>query len=108
VHGVKLSRIENDVRVKADVSLLSNPQYAPASFEGRIAIAAFAHRRESREMPVRAGSWLVPMDQPLANVALHILEPMRPIPPCAGAISTASSSSANTPTPASPSNSRAT
>ncbi len=78
VHGVKLSRIENDVRVKADVSLLSNPQYAPASFEGRIAIAAFAHRRESREMPVRAGSWLVPMDQPLANVALHILEPDAP------------------------------
>ena len=78
VHGIAMRRIERDVRVKTEVSLLANPQYATASFEGRVAISAFTHRREAREMPVRAGSWLVPMDQPLANVALHILEPDAP------------------------------
>ena len=78
VHGVTLRRIEHDARLRADVSQLSNPKYATTSFEGRIAITAFTHHRESREMPVRAGSWLVPMDQPLANVALHILEPDAP------------------------------
>jgi hypothetical protein len=78
VHGVTMRRIEHDARIKTEVSLLASPQYATASFEGRIAISAFTHRREAREMPVRAGSWLVPMDQPLANVALHILEPDAP------------------------------
>ncbi|MCC6560182.1 MAG: M14 family metallopeptidase [Xanthomonadales bacterium] len=78
IHGVKLSRVAQGARVSAEVSLLSNPQYAPASFEGRIALSAFTHARERREMPVPAGSWLVPMDQPLANIALHILEPDAP------------------------------
>ncbi len=78
LHGVRLERVERDARIKADVSLLASPQYATASFEGRVAITAFTHRREAREMPVRAGNWLVPMDQPLANVALHILEPDAP------------------------------
>lgn len=78
VHGVRLQRIAHDARVPAEVSLVSKPQFAPASFEGRVAITGFEHRREMREMPLRAGDWLVPMDQPLANVALHILEPDAP------------------------------
>lgn len=78
LHGVRLLRIDHDVRVSADVSRLSNPQYATASFEGRVAIATFAHARERREMPLRAGDWLVPMNQPLANIALHVLEPDAP------------------------------
>ena len=78
VHGVRLQRIGQDRRVNAEVSLLSKPQFATASFEGRVAVTAFEHRRETREMPLRSGDWLVPMDQPLANVALHVLEPDAP------------------------------
>lgn len=77
-HGVALRRIERDAAIRADLSLLAKPKFAPSSFEGRVAIQAFEHRRDSREMPVRAGDWLVPLDQPLANVALHILEPDAP------------------------------
>lgn len=77
-HGVALRRVEHDGRIRVDVSLLAKPKFAPSSFEGRVAIQAFEHRRESREMSVRAGDWLVPLDQPLANVALHILEPDAP------------------------------
>lgn len=77
-HGVALRRVERDATTRADLSLLAKPKFAPSSFEGRVAIQTFEHRRESREMPVRAGDWLVPLDQPLANVALHILEPDAP------------------------------
>lgn len=77
-HGVALRRLERGGRVRADLSLLAKPKFAPASFEGRVTIQSFEHRRESREMPLRAGDWIVPMDQPLANVVLHVLEPDAP------------------------------
>lgn len=77
-HGVALRRVERDATIRAEVSQLEKPKFAPASFEGRVAIQSFKHRRESREMPLRAGDWLVPMDQPLANVAIHLLEPDAP------------------------------
>ncbi len=77
-HGVRIEPIAKDAKVSAEVSLLTNPIYATNSFEGRVAITSFAHQRERREVAVTAHSWLVPMDQPLANVALHILEPDAP------------------------------
>lgn len=77
-HGVILRAIPRDAQVRAEVSWLGNPRFATTSFEGHVAIQSFDHRRAMRESPIRAGDWLVPMDQPLANIALHILEPDAP------------------------------
>ena len=77
-HGVRIEEIAKPVKVSAEMSVLGNPVYAPGSFEGRVNLNTFTHQREKRDVDIVAGSWLVPMDQPLANVAIHILEPDAP------------------------------
>jgi hypothetical protein len=77
-HGVRMQPVVASTRVAANVSLLASPQFAQGSFEGRVALTGFSHQREQRQSAVRAGSFVVAMDQPLANIALHILEPDAP------------------------------
>lgn len=77
VHGIRFSRIAKPLTVEVESYQLSEPKWAPSSFENRITLTA-------KQTPVKetrtfiAGSALIPLDQEAANVAIHLLEPNGP------------------------------
>lgn len=76
-HGIKFTRIAKPLTVEVESYQLSEPKWAPSSFENRVTLTA-------KQTPVKetrtfiAGSALIPLDQEVANVAIHLLEPNGP------------------------------
>jgi len=76
-HGLKLFTRTASQEVDIESYRLSEPKWAASSFEGRITVTAKQTLlREKRNFP--AGSVVVPLDQPAAEVAIHLLEPNGP------------------------------
>ncbi|HVF35001.1 MAG TPA: M14 family metallopeptidase [Candidatus Saccharimonadia bacterium] len=77
-HGIGSFELRAPARVAAGRYRLSAARFASASFEGRVRLEHFELARERGEFELRAGSLIVRLDQPAANVAMHLLEPRGP------------------------------
>ncbi|MBA3770070.1 MAG: M14 family metallopeptidase [Blastocatellia bacterium] len=76
-HGLKLFTRAASQEVDIESYRLSEPKWATSPFEGRVTVTAKQTLlREKRNFP--AGSVVVPLDQPAAEVAIHLLEPNGP------------------------------
>ncbi len=74
-HGVAFTQIGHLLHLDVERYRLASPQWKPAPFEGRHLLADVTQSRENASMDFAAGAVVVPLDQPLANVAANLLEP---------------------------------
>ena len=73
-HGVRVDRLPGTRAFDAEVYQVDKVTRADRVFQGhRIATVDVSSSRERAKAP--AGAWVVPMDQPLANLAIYLLEP---------------------------------
>lgn len=76
-HGVRFTRLAEPRTLAVGTYRASEPMFDPAPYQGRIRVSAkVARATETRTVP--AGSLYVPLDDPLAPVAIHLLEPEGP------------------------------
>jgi hypothetical protein len=78
VHGLSHFRLVAPAEVAAVGWRVTNPAWAPAPFEGRHVLAAFDVADLPRPQVLPAGSVVVPLDQPAANLAAQLFEPAAP------------------------------
>jgi hypothetical protein len=75
--GLRLQRLAAPAAIEVESYRFSEVKWAPAPFEGRVMLSYKTTLvRERRTF--NAGSVIVPMAQPAAQVALHLLEPDAP------------------------------
>jgi len=77
-HGVRFERIAHGISVRAERYQLSKPAWDEKPFEGRHLLRDVSVAAESATVELPAGSVVVPMDQPAANVIANLLEPRAP------------------------------
>ena len=77
-HGIRFERLAHDASLRVERYRLSKPAWDDKPFEGRHLLRDVAVETETVTVDVRAGSVIVPMDQPAANVAANLLEPRAP------------------------------
>jgi hypothetical protein len=76
-HGLKLERTKTPLTLDVESYRFSDVRFAGQPFEGRVQPSYTSTPvRSKREFP--AGSVIVTMEQPAANVAVHLLEPASP------------------------------
>ena len=76
-HGVRFTKLAEPRTLAVGTYRASEPKFEPAPYQGRIRVSAkVARSTETRTVP--AGSLYVPLDDPLAPVAIHLLEPEGP------------------------------
>jgi hypothetical protein len=76
-HGVRYTRLPEARTLPVGTYRASEPKLAASSYQGRVRVSAKVARAvETRTVP--AGSLYVPLDDPLAPVAIHLLEPEGP------------------------------
>ncbi len=77
LHGVKFETLKAERTFEVESYKLTEPKWSDASFENRITLSCKQIViKESRTYA--AGSILITMNQPAANVAIHLLEPNGP------------------------------
>lgn len=77
LHGIEMTTLTAERKLTVESYKLNNPKWSPASFEGRVTLSTEpAVITEERTFP--RGSVIVRLDQPAANVAIHLLEPAGP------------------------------
>ena len=77
-HGIAYRRLDCAVTVDAEGYQLSGPKWATQPFEGHLMLQSVAANLVPRHETLPAGSVIVPLDQPGANVAIGLLEPDAP------------------------------
>jgi hypothetical protein len=77
-HGIRFERLERGVSLQAERYQLSKPAWRDQPFEGRHLLREFSVASETAAVVIPAGSVIVPMDQPAANVVVNLLEPRAP------------------------------
>jgi len=78
-HGLTLWRIDEEIDLEVEMVRLEQVEFAGQPYQGR-------HRAEVAEWSVEsgvtrtfpAGSYWIPLDQPAARIAVHLLEPCAP------------------------------
>ena len=74
MHGIRIEQLTADVEVEAEVYHIDKFDRASDSFQGhRLASLESTSRREKRSIPAK--SYIVRTAQPLANLAVYLLEP---------------------------------
>ena len=76
-HGLRVERLLRPVDATVETIHVPAPDFADASYQGLVRIAAEVERRPAR-MRVPAGTLWVPADQPGFDVAIHLFEPEAP------------------------------
>lgn len=74
-HGLRLMRLPDAATLQVEEYRLTEPAWAQTPFEGHHAVTFKTARLAPRARSYPPGSVLVPMDQPGAAVAVHLLEP---------------------------------
>jgi hypothetical protein len=74
-HGLRLLRLPEAAALEVEEYKLTEPKWSPTPFEGHHAVEYKTSRQGPRARTYPPGSVLVPMDQPGAAVAVHLLEP---------------------------------
>jgi len=77
-HGIAYKRLDCAVAVDAQGYQLSDPKWTTQPFEGHLMLRSVTTNPVSRHETLPAGSVIVPLDQPAANVAIELLEPDAP------------------------------
>lgn len=77
-HQIDYQALPLDVSVTVTEEVFSEPKWAPASFEGRVAITTFKSERHQVERVLPAGSILIPAAQPNVRLLAHLFEPAAP------------------------------
>ncbi len=77
-HGIAYKRLDCAITVDAQGYQLSDPKWATQPFEGHLMLRSVTTDPVSRHETLPAGSVIVPLDQPAANVAIELLEPDAP------------------------------
>ena len=73
-HGIIVERIEEEFSGKFENFVISDIQYAKSLYQGHILLDIKGdYKKVTRKIP--AGSYLVPMNQPLARLIAELLEP---------------------------------
>ncbi|MBD0326686.1 MAG: M14 family metallopeptidase [Pyrinomonadaceae bacterium] len=75
--GLHLQRLAAPATIEVESYRFSEVKWAPASFEGRVMVS-YKTRPVRERRTFNAGSVIVPLAQPSAQVALHLLEPDAP------------------------------
>ena len=76
-HGVRFTRLAEPRTLAVGTYRASAAKFEAASYQGRVRVSAkIARATETRKVP--AGSLWVPLDDALAPVAMHLLEPEGP------------------------------
>jgi murein tripeptide amidase MpaA len=76
-HGLKLQRLAAPATIEVESYRFSEAKWAERPFEGRV-MPTFKTTKVSEKRLFPAGSVLVPLAQPGAHVAMHLLEPDAP------------------------------
>lgn len=74
MHGIAMDRIPTERDVNLEMYRLHDAKLATEAFEGRVGVTA-STTIEKRNEHFVAGSWRVPTDQPLGELATLLLEP---------------------------------
>ena len=77
-HGIRTERLAHAASVDAERYELTKPVWADKPFEGRHMLRDFAIASNRGTLALPAGTVIVPIDQPAANVAANLLEPRAP------------------------------
>jgi murein tripeptide amidase MpaA len=77
-HGLRYRRLACSVRLSGTSYQIDDPVWSGRPFEGHHMLQTFKASRITREDLLPAGSVIVPLDQPAANVAIELLEPQAP------------------------------
>lgn len=77
-HGVRFERLAHAQTLRVERYRLANPVWEAKPFESRHLLRDFSSTIESVSIEFPAGSAVVPMDQPAANVVANLLEPRAP------------------------------
>jgi murein tripeptide amidase MpaA len=78
-HGVQLQKIAAPATIKqAQTYRFSAVTYTPQPFEGRVRIASLEAKPVQEDLAFASGSVIVRMDQRLAPLIAHMLEPLSP------------------------------
>jgi hypothetical protein len=77
-HGLAHFRLPAPREVRATGWKVADPRWAPAPFEGRHPLVSFDVVDLPRDLLLPAGSVVVPLDQPAADVAVQLFEPAAP------------------------------
>jgi len=77
-HGIVYRRLDCATTVDAEGYQLSDPKWAAQPFEGHLMLRSVTAKLVPRRETLPAGSVIVPLDQPAANVAIELLEPDAP------------------------------
>lgn len=73
-HGIAVRRLERDQRVGAEVYTVRAARPASRKFQDHVLVRVEADAAR-REEVLPGGTWIIPMDQPLARLAVYLLEP---------------------------------
>jgi hypothetical protein len=77
MHGIALEQTTEARDIEVGMYRLVDPKLKDQAFEGHVQLETKA-RLERRREQFPAGSWRVPTDQPLGNLAAVLLEPESP------------------------------
>ena len=77
-HGISYRLLSCAAEVSAMGYQLDNPKWSSQPFEGHLMLQDVAARLAPRREVLPAGSIIVPLNQPSANVAVELLEPEAP------------------------------
>jgi hypothetical protein len=76
-HGIPFRRLDKALVAEVETFRAKSPKFAAAPYQGRTRVqAAVASRKETRTLP--AGSLYVPLDNEMARITIHLLEPSAP------------------------------
>ncbi len=77
IHGIPFRKLDRPLVAEVETFRARDPKFAAAPWQGRTRVqATVVSRKETRTLP--AGSLYVPLDNELATVAMHLLEPSAP------------------------------
>ncbi len=77
LHGIRLSRLTEDVTVPVERTIFSKPVWRTRPYEGRITLTSPSERRNDT-VRFPAGTFVVDLAQASARVAINLLEPDAP------------------------------
>lgn len=77
IHGIKTKRINKEVTIESETYIFSDVVFATTSNEGRQTVR-FSQKAIVKTQTYPAGSAIIDMNQPLARLIAHALEPMAP------------------------------
>jgi hypothetical protein len=78
LHGLRHVVLEKSMTVAAEAYRLTAPTWAATPFEGRVGVTGYELAREPRQAALPAGTVIVPLDQPDADLAMTMFEPDAP------------------------------